>query len=442
MKNVANCDKTKGTKRSTLACLSCRSVRQKCSGVPPEGLLDQHAISMACASPVKSLQPCKRCVLNQHECLWNQSRRFGRPRKTRSIAGVQAGQTSQPYSSSTHQISPSNSSASCPTITAESTSFLSSTDGEMSSLIYGAQNRIPDNNYINLSDVLSLMQTDVSTLPRFDQGQIILDNSSSMTLEENAWLPIVDHNPIPTHKKVASHETNDHMSSDDIHLQSTAASTSSSSFSSLDIPGEGIGEGRIDKLDKIVLQGFQRYIDLSLDPPPMITGGITQIQRVILETSETISLGEKSLYLAMAAAGYRMARDDLSVADSLFENSFARIQRYMSNSSRDGTDIASAVDAMYAIQACSVLAPYAYGTRNVIKAQELLLGASQLAICRGLHQLDSPEFSNDQLSFRMQIVELKTELGERTGCTCRQYESCAACFAEALRQTWWEVSEE
>jgi hypothetical protein len=308
--------------------------------------------------------------------------------------------------------------------------------------MYGAQNLIPDEKFINLSDVLSLMQTDVSTLPGFDQGQIILDNSSSMTLDENAWFPIVNHNPIPTQKEVATHGTNEQISPDGIPLHSMAASTSSSSFSSLDIPGESIGEGHKEKLDTAVLQGFQRYIDLSLDPPPMISGGTTQIQRVILETSEIGSLGEKSLYLAMAAAGYRMAREDLSIADGLFEDSFTRIQRYLSNSSRDGPDITSAVDAMYAIQACSVLAPYAYGTRNVVKAHELLLGAAQLAICRGLHRLDSPEVSNDHLSFRMRIVELKTKSGERTGCSCRQFESCAACFAEALRQTWWEVSAE
>lgn len=442
MKNVAKCDKAKGIKRSTLACLSCRSVRQKCNGVPPEGLLDQHAVDLAWGSPVKSLQPCKRCVLNQHECLWNQSRRFGRPRKAQRIVGVQAGQASPPYPGSTIQIDSSDSSASHTAISADSNSSLSPTDRKTSSLMYGAQNLIPDENLINLSDVLSLMQTDVSTLPGFEQGQILFDNSSSMTLDENTWFPIVDYNSIPSHKEVATHETNEHTSPNSIPLPSMAASTSSSSFSSLDIPGEGIGEGHSDKLDKAVLQGFQWYTDLSLEPPPMISGGTTQIQRVILETSEIKSLGEKSLYLAMAAAGYRMAREDLGIADALFEDSSTRIQRYLSNSGRNGSDITSAVDAMYTIQACSVLAPYAYGTRNIVRAQELLLGAAQLAICRGLHQLDSPEFSNDHLSFRMQIVELKTKLGERTGCSCRQFESCAACFAEALRQTWWEVSAE
>jgi hypothetical protein len=443
MKNAAKCDKAKGTKRSALACLSCRSVRQKCNGEPPEGLLDQHSVGSTRGFPVKSLQPCQRCILMQHECLWKQTRRFGRPRNAQRFADIQPDRASPAYPSSTVRINSSGSSDSLPTASAELSSSRMPTDPNVPSQIYGAQNVIPDENFIYLSDVLSLMQTDVDTLSGFEQGQMIPDCSSSMTLGESTWFPIVDHNPLHMDEDAAPLQTNEHISPGDIPLNSLAPSTSPSSSSSLLISGEGVCEGKKDKLDKTILQGFQRYVDLSLDPPPMLSGGTPQVQRVVLEPSETRSLGEKSLYLAMAAAGYRMAGECFTLADGLFEDSFTRIQRYLSNSDRDGPDLISAIDAMYAIQACSVLVPYAYGTRNVLKAEELLLGAAQLAIRRELHRLDShKECSNDHLSFRVQAIELKNRLGERTGCSCRQFETCVACFTEALRQTWWEVSGE
>ncbi|KAM3578659.1 hypothetical protein VKS41_008859 [Umbelopsis sp. WA50703] len=442
MKNAVKCDKARGTKRSTLACLSCRSARQKCNGEPPEGLLDQHSVGSLGGSPVKSLQPCKRCILNQHECLWNQSRRLGRPRNAQRIASVPPGRASPAYPNSTVRIDSRDSSANLPIVSAETSSSRLPTDRKVPSQVYVAHNPIPDETYINLSDVLSLMQTDVDTLSSFEQGQMIPEGSSSMALSESAWVPIVDQGPLHLHEDAAPQQTSEYISSEDVPLNSLSRLTSSSSFSSLLISGVGVGERKRDELDEPILQGFQRYVDLSLDPLPMMPGGTTQIQRAFLEPSETRSPGEKSLYLAMAAAGYRMAGDDFTLADDLFDNSFTCIQRYLSNSNCDVPGIIGAVDAMYAIQACSVLVPYAYGTCNVLKAEELLLGAAQLAIRRGLHRLDSPEFSNDHLSFRVQAIELQTKLGERTGCSCRQFESCAACFTEALRQTWWEVSGE
>ncbi|KAJ2958128.1 hypothetical protein NQZ79_g6241 [Umbelopsis isabellina] len=438
MKDAAKCDRARGIKRSTLACLSCRSVRQKCNGEPPEGLLDQHSIASMRDSPVKSLQPCDRCILNKHECLWNQSRRFGRPRKTQRIASVQSGRASPAYSSSTVRIDYRSSSASNSIANAETSSSQSPTDHKAPSQMYGAQNFIADENYINMSDVLSLMQTDVDTLSLLEQGQIIPEDSSFTTLGESTWVPNMDQGTLHINESAAPKQTREHISSGDNALNSLAALTSLNSSAFL-FSGEGIGEEKIEKIDEIILQGFQQYVDLSLDPPPMISGGIPQIQKVFLEPLETRSLGEKSLYLAMAAAGYRMAGENFTLADSLFEESFTLIQSYLSSSDRGSPDIIGAVDAMYAIQACSVLAPYAYGTRNALKAEELLLGVAQLAIRRGLHQLDSPEPNNDQHFFRAQTTELQTRLGERTGCSCQQLESCAACFTEALRQTWWEL---
>ncbi|KAG2171889.1 hypothetical protein INT44_006118 [Umbelopsis vinacea] len=411
MKKAAKCDKEKGTKRSTLACLSCRSARQKCNGKPPEGLLDQHNVQSIGSSPVKSLQPCKRCIINQHDCLWSQSKRHGRPRNSQRIARIQSSRALQAYPAST--------------VPTES---------------YDAPNFTSDENLINPTDVLSLMQTDVDTLFGFEQGVMIPEGSSSMTLDDSSWFPMVDEGFLHMQEDTAvSQQMTEYISSGETTRNSVAPSTSPSSFaSSILTSSEGTGERKVDKMDETVLHGFQRYFDLSFDPPPMISGGTTEVQRAFSELSETRSLGERALYLAMAASGYRMAKENLTLADSLFENGYKSIQQYFSNSDSDGPDISSAVDAMYAIQACTVLVPYAYGTRNASKAEELLLEAAQLAIRRELHRLDSPESCQDNISFRAQALELQNMMGERTGCSCRQFVSCPACFAEALRQTWWE----
>lgn len=428
------------TKRSTLACLSCRSVRQKCNGEPPEGLLDQHSNSSTRESPVKSLQPCDRCILNQHECLWNQSRRFGRPRKVQKIARLQSDRASKAFPNSTVRTDSRDSTAHLATVDAETDSSRSSTDCKAPSQTNVAQNLMSDENYIDLSDVLSLMQTDVDTLSWFEPGQVIPEVSSSMAVGESTCDPIMDQSLLHMNKNVALKQTIERMSVGANPLIPLTPLVSSSI--SLTPPSSGVdfGEEKRNKVGNATLQGLQRYVDLSLDPPPMILGDTTQLRRALLEPVESSLLGAKSLYLAMAASGYRMSGEEFTLADNLFEDSFTCIQQYLSNSGRGDPGIIGAVDAMHAIQACSVLAPYAYGTRNVFKAEELLLGAAQLAVRRDLHQLDSPKASKEQLSFRAQVTELQNRLGERTGCSCRKYESCAACLTEALRQTWWEVS--
>ncbi|KAG2174751.1 hypothetical protein INT43_005809 [Umbelopsis isabellina] len=425
MKDPGKCDKARETKRSTLACLSCRSVRQKCNGEPPEGLLDQHSNSSTRESPVKSLQPCDRCILNQHECLWNQSRRFGRPRKAQRMAGVQPGLASPAFSSSSVRTDTRGSSASLPNINAETSSSRSPTDYKAPIQTNGVLNLLSDENAINLSDVLSLMQSDVDTLSWFEQGQAIPEVSSSMALNESTWSPIMDQSHLHMDENAAPKLTIEPMSFEAVPLISLAAVTSSTNSSTLLSAGIDIGEENRDNLDELTLQGFQRYVELSLDPPPMTSEDTTRIRRVLLEPLETRLLGERSLYLAMAAAGYRMAGEDFTLADSLFEESFNCIQQYLSNSDRGDPDIIGAVDAMHAIQACSVLAPYAYGTRSVFKAEELLLGAAQLAVRHDLHQLDSTEASNDHLSFRAQMNSLASGIWKLRI-------RCAAILVESL----------
>ncbi|KAN0059677.1 hypothetical protein ACQY0O_008249 [Thecaphora frezii] len=73
-------------RRSALACLACRSAKNKCDGQAPALAVEISASQVLKASPsddIPSDAPCTRCRRLELRCMWQPSHRTGRPRKKR-----------------------------------------------------------------------------------------------------------------------------------------------------------------------------------------------------------------------------------------------------------------------------------------------------------------------------------------------------------------------
>ncbi|EPQ29701.1 uncharacterized protein PFL1_02921 [Pseudozyma flocculosa PF-1] len=73
-------------RRSALACLPCRSAKNKCDGQAPPLAVEYSASQALKAAPsddIPSDAPCTRCRRLDLRCLWQPSHRTGRPRKKR-----------------------------------------------------------------------------------------------------------------------------------------------------------------------------------------------------------------------------------------------------------------------------------------------------------------------------------------------------------------------
>ncbi|SNX85890.1 uncharacterized protein MEPE_04599 [Melanopsichium pennsylvanicum] len=85
-------------KRSALACLPCRTAKNKCDGVPPPLIakLSSH-LDTKIPNPagqhlqLRSEQSCTRCARLHLECIWQPSHRTGRPRKRACVQEASIG---------------------------------------------------------------------------------------------------------------------------------------------------------------------------------------------------------------------------------------------------------------------------------------------------------------------------------------------------------------
>lgn len=272
------------------------------------------------------------------------------------------------------------------------------------------------------------------------------DSSFDLPLDDNIWATLIGQNfggtDFPAEqgedRSPNSRETQN-LSLSCSSLVPDLSSTVVSASRSLSVESGN----EMPRVEASVLTGVELYLELAVDPPPALSEGFSRLQTLSLPATD-LSTGERSLLFAMAAAGLRMAQRDVKVAQNLYEEGCFCFEQCLS-AATDGALVTldDAVDVMYAIQACSILVPYAYGTRDVTKAKKLLLGAAHTAAHSGLHLLDSQNTPKDIVYFFSMVKELEKESSEcsqRASSPCYEFHSCATCLAEALRQAWWEVS--
>jgi hypothetical protein len=192
-----------------------------------------------------------------------------------------------------------------------------------------------------------------------------------------------------------------------------------------------------------VLAGVGFYLELSVDPPPPMCEEAVHLQSIFSQ-DKVISADEKALYFAMAASGYRMAQDDTALADELYAQAYEAFKQSL-EATMDGHcfDMSTTTACIHTLQACNVLVPHAYGLRDSAKAEDMLLDATRLVERFRINSLDGPEASGDPESLVSLINQLKPS---NPNCrdsarSCITWTSCADCFREAIRQTWWEVSQ-
>jgi len=219
-----------------------------------------------------------------------------------------------------------------------------------------------------------------------------------------------------------------------------SSSTKESTSRSLPI----LSGNEIPPVEASVLIGIELYLQLAIDPPPALPEGFSRPQTLCSPDTD-LSIGRRSILFAMAAAGLRMGQRDLALAQKLYEESCFYFEQCLSAAiDRALVTLDDVVDVMCAIQACSILVPYAYGMRDVTKATKMLLQAAHAAARFGLHLLDSKERRKERSCFSSMMKELEREscgCSQRASRPCYEFHSCATCLAEALRQAWWEVGD-
>ena len=432
------------SKRSTLACSSCRSVRQKCDGQRPDGLKDKRINVVGSPGPVRSPKPCSRCLFNRQECLWLPSRRFGRPRNDRKANGPAQVVSTTVGSHPTEKdvIVSSQDLSQMVTLEPANTTLVSSlssifTTGNDSAFGAGGADSDDVFSYLNLAAPAPDSQ---ERLYETEDGSFL-----ELPLEDDFWAALNGQNfggtdslDEPGEDRSPNRSATQDLSLLRSSLVPDSSSTEDSASQSLSVESGN----EVPRVEASVLIGIKLYLQLAVDPPPALPEGFSRPQTLCLPATD-LSTGKRSILFAMAAAGLRMAQRDLALAQKLYEEGCFYFEQCVS-AATDGAMVTldDAVDVMCAIQACSILVPYAYGTRDVMKAKKLLLGAAHTAARFGLHLLDSQKRHKERVWFSSMMKELEREscgCSQRASRPCYEFHSCATCLAEALRQAWWEV---
>ena len=434
-----------GSKRSTLACSPCRSVRQKCDGQPPDGLQDKRITAVGSRGPIRSPKPCSRCLSNRQECLWLPSQRCGRPRNDRKANGPAQVVSNTVGSHPTEKdviVVGSQELGHMVTLEPANNTLMSS----LSSIFTTGNGSAFDTAVADSENVFSDLDLAAPAPDSQDRLYETRDNSPfDLPPEDSFWAALIGQNSGGTDFLLEQREDRLPNSSETQNLSlccsslvPDSSSTEGSASRSLSVESGN----EMPQVEASVLIGVELYLELAVDPPPALPEGFSPLQTLSSPTTD-LSTGERSLLFAMAAAGLRMAQRDIKLAQKLYEEGCFCFEQCLSAAS-DGALVTldDAVNIMYAIQACSILVPYAYGTRDVTKAKKLLLGTAHTAARFGLHLLDSQKRPKDSVCFFSMVKELEREssgCGQKASRPCYEFHSCATCLAEALRQAWWEV---